>query len=146
MQRKWFVLAGSMLAALIACAGFTTADENSPLHPIMEKVNKNNATITKSTRSETAYKKAKKDIFKAAEELVKLGKEAKPIKDAAKAAKDVKDAEAKWDAMMDDFIKASEDLVKVLGEEKTTQAEAKTAHGAVKKSCAPCHDVFRVEE
>mgnify|MGYP001241981815 CR=1 FL=1 len=146
MQRKWFVLAGSMLAGLVLCAGFTAADEDSPLHKLMEQVNAKNSLLTKGTRNETAYKKARKDVVKAAEELVKLGKEAKPLKDAVKKAKDVKDADAKWDAMMDDFIKASDALAKVVASEKATQVEAKAAHAVVKKSCTPCHDVFRVEE
>jgi cytochrome c556 len=146
MQRKWFVLAGSMVAGLVVCAGLSSADDEGPLHELMEKVNRNNAIVTKATKSETKYKKAHKDVVKAAEELVKLGKESKPIKDAAKAARDVKDAEAKWDAMMDDFIKASEELAKVVGDAKTTVIQAKSAHTAVRKSCTPCHEVFRVEE
>lgn len=145
MQRKWFVLAGSMFAGLALCAGFTAADEDSPLHKLMEQVQSKSTAITKGVRTETAYKKAQKDVLKAAEDMVKLAKEAKPIKDAVKQAKDVKDGDAKWNAMMDDFIKASEDMVKVLSTGKATQAEAKTAHTAVKKSCTPCHDVFRVE-
>ncbi|MDR3635409.1 MAG: cytochrome c [Isosphaeraceae bacterium] len=146
MQRKWFVLAGSMLAGLVVCAGITVADEDSPLHKLMEQVTAKNTVITKGTRTEPAYKKARKDVVKAAEELVKLAKQSKPMKDAVKKAKDVKDADAKWDAMMDDFIKASDELAKVVGNEASTQAQAKTAHAAVKKSCTPCHDVFRVEE
>jgi cytochrome c556 len=146
MQRKWFVVAGSMLAGLVVCAGLTVADDDSPLHGLMEKVNKNNSVLTKTTKNETQYKKGRKDAVKAAEELVKAGKESKPIKDAVRKAKDVKDGDAKWDAMMDDFIKASEALAKVVSDEKSTQAQAKTAHAAVKKSCTPCHDVFRIEE
>jgi len=146
MQRKWFVLAASMLAGLVVCAGISMADEDSPLHKLMEQVSSKNTAVTKGTRTETQYKKSRKDALKAAEELVKLGKEAKPLKDAAKKSKDVKDPEAKWDAMMDDFVKASEELVKVLADEKSTQAQAKTAHGVVKKSCTPCHDAFRVDE
>lgn len=146
MQRKWFVLTASMAAGLALCAGLSVADEDSPLHKLMEQVQAKNTVITKGTRTETAYKKGRKEVLKAAEELVKLGKESKPMKDAAKKARDVKDAEAKWDAMMDDFIKASEDMVKVLSNEAADQKAAKAAHTAVKKSCTPCHDVFRVEE
>lgn len=146
MQRKWIVTAGSLAASLALCAGLTVADEDSPLHKLMEQVQAKNTVITKGTRTETAYKKGRKDVLKAAEALVKLGKESKPIKDAVKAARDVKNGDEKWDAMMDDFIKASEAMVKVLSNEGARQSEAKAAHTAVKKSCTPCHDVFRVEE
>ena len=48
----------------------------------MEKVNKHNSTITKGTRTKVAFAKDQKNVEKSAKELVKLAKEAKPMKDA----------------------------------------------------------------
>ncbi len=148
MKGKWIVLAGTMLAGVALTAGLSVAaDDESPLHKLMEQVNAKNVVVTKGVRTAVNFKKAQKDVVKAAEELAKLGKDAKPIKDAVKKSKGVKDAtDAKWDALMDDFIKSSEELAKVAGKSDATFDKAKTAHSAVKKSCSECHMIFRVEE
>src|SRR5258708_5324257 len=113
MQRKWIVLAGTMISALALTAGLSAADDDSPLHKLMESVNAKNVVVTKGVRTPVNFKKAQKEVVKAAEELAKLGKEAKEIKDAVKKSKDVKDGDTKWNALMDEFIKSSEELAKV---------------------------------
>ena len=92
------------------------------------------------------FVKSRKDVAKNAKELVKLAKEAKPIKSAVKKAKDVAEPEKKWDEYMDDFIKTSEKLGEVAGKTNAVYEDAKSAFSAVKKACADCHKVFRVEE
>ena len=117
MNRKWLVfpLSAGVLLVLGIVAGpglYGADDDESPLGKIMEKVNKHNSTITKGTRNKVNFAKSRKDVEKSAKELVKLGKEAKPIKDAVKKAK-VADPQKKWDEYMDDFIKTSEKLGEV---------------------------------
>jgi cytochrome c556 len=149
MTRKWTVLATTMFSVALLAAGFSIADDEkeSKLEGIMEKVNKTNNQITKAVRSAAAFKKANngKDVVKLADELVKLAKEAKPIKDAIKNAKDLKDPEAKWDSLMDEFIKSAEDLGQTAGKTGATQPETKKAHSVVKAKCANCHNIFRIE-
>jgi cytochrome c556 len=148
MQRKWTVLAGTMAACTALAVGLAVADdeEKSPLHKAMEKIQTNYVTITKSTRNAAAFNKAQKKVVESAEQIVKLAKESKPIKDAVKKAKDVEKPEEKWDKYMDTLISSSENLAKVAGQSGATQPQAKTAFNAVKKSCSDCHGVFRVEE
>jgi cytochrome c556 len=149
MNRKWtvFGLAAGVLVTLSAATLSTAQDEKETvLGAIMEKVQKHNSIITKGTRTPVAYKKAQKDVEKSAKELAKLAKEAKPIKDYLKNAKDVAKPGEKWDEIMDHFKKSSEDLAKLVADSGTSQAEAKKAFGAVKKSCAECHTIFRVDE
>jgi cytochrome c556 len=147
MLRRWTVLAGTMVSITALTVGISMADdEEGPLHKIMEQVNKMNLAITKGVRTAVAFKKAQKDVVASAEELVKLAKQAKPIKDAVKKAKDVPDADAKWDKYLDNLVKASENLAKVAGAASATQPDVKAAHTAVKKACTDCHTVFRIEE
>jgi anthranilate phosphoribosyltransferase len=141
------ILAGTMLSISALTIGIASADdEEGPLKKIMEKVNAKNLMITKGTRTAVAFKKAQKDVVTSAEELVKLAKEAKPIKDAVKKAKDVPDAGAKWDKLMDELVKTSEELAAVAAKPSPTNVPAKDAHKAVKKVCTECHAVFRIEE
>jgi cytochrome c556 len=150
MNRKGiaFVLSAGMLVSIIVGASLSRADdkEEGPLEKIMEKVNKANSVITKGVRSQVNFKKSQKDVAKSAKELVKLGKEAKLIKSAVKNAKDVAEPGKKWEELMDEFIKTSGKLGEVAGKTDATQPDAKQAFGAVKKSCADCHVVFKVEE
>jgi hypothetical protein len=92
------------------------------------------------------FKKSQKDVAKKANELVKLGKEAKKIRSAVDRAKDVVEPGKKWDELMEDFIKMSGKLGEVAGKTDAAFKDAKDAFGAVKKSCADCHVVFKVEE
>ena len=111
----------------------------------MEKVNKHNSTITKGTRNKVTFAKDQKEVEKSAKELVKLAKEAKPMKDAVQKAK-LADPQKKWDDYMDELIKTSEKLGEVTAKSGAAYDDAKSAFTAVKKSCADCHKDFRVDE
>jgi cytochrome c556 len=143
MWSKWTVLAVAMTAVGLTAAGLSFADDKkeSPLEKIMEKVNAKNNLIKKAVRTPVAFKKAGKSVVKAAEDLAKLGKEAREIKSAAEK---VKKPFSDWTKMMDEMIAASEKMAKAA--EKGDHAEAKSAQSALTKSCGDCHKVFRVEE
>jgi cytochrome c556 len=149
MSRKWVVLAASMLSFALLSAGLSLADDDEKgkaLEKIMEKVNKTNLTLKKNVRSAVAFKKANngKDVATDAEELVKLGKEAKAIKDAAKKAKDLPNAVATWDELMDGFINTSEGLAKAA--HKGDYEASKDAFKSLTARCAACHEKFRVDD
>ncbi len=147
MPRKWMVLTAIAVAVTGLTVGIpVAADEDSPLHKLMEKVQSSNGAITKGVRNEANFKKSQKAVVTAAEKLVELGKQAHDMKDPAKKAKDVPDAVSKWDALMDAMIVSSENLAKVAGKSSATFDEAKKAHVAVKNSCSECHKVFRKED
>jgi cytochrome c556 len=150
MLRKWliFALSAGFLVSLGFGVQLTNADDKdkeSELGKIMEKVNKHNSSLTKGLRTKVAYAKSQKDVEKSAKELVKLAKAAKPIKDAVKTAKDLPDAGKKWDDWSDAFIKTAENLSQMAAKSKPDFKEAKDAFTAVKKSCADCHQDFRVD-
>jgi cytochrome c556 len=147
MNRKWVVLGAAMVSFTLLASGLSMADDKeSPLAKIMEKVQKNSVAITKATRTAPAFKKGQKEVVGHAEELVKLGKEAKEIKDAAKAAKGVDKPIEKWDGLMDEFIKSAEEFGEMVGKSGVTQPQAKAAYKNVSKRCTACHDVFKTEE
>jgi cytochrome c556 len=148
MPRKWMILAAAMVSVGMLTVGISMADdEDSPLHKLMEQVNAKSLAITKGVRTEVAYKKAQKDVVTAAEDINKLAKQAKDLgKDHIKKAKDVPNAAGKWNELMDSFASASENLATVAAKPSTKQAEAKSAHTALKKVCTDCHTVFRIEE
>lgn len=149
MNRKWTVFglaAGLLVTLTTATLSNAKDDKETVLGAIMEKVQKHNSVITKGTRTPVAYKKAQKDVENSAKELAKLAKEAKPIKDYLKNAKDIAKPGEKWNELSDDFHKHADDLAKLVAKPETTQAEAKKAFGLVKKNCADCHTVFRVDE
>ena len=146
MLRKWTILGLTMAAVTALATGFAMAqDEDSPLHKLMEQVNAKNLAITKAVRTPVAFKKSQKVVADSATELAKLSKEAREFKEPSEKQKQSYDT---WTTLMDDMTKASEELAKVAGEgdEVATQAKAKQAHSAVKKSCTACHNVFRVDE
>jgi cytochrome c556 len=149
-KRLAFLMSAGMVAVLGIAVGSSMSvaqdKEESSLEHIMEKVNKANSTITKGTRNKAAFAKSQKDVEKSAKEFVKLAKVAKPLKEAVAKAKNLPDAQKKWDEYMDDFIKTSEKLVDVSAKPAATFEDARTAFGAVKKSCADCHKDFRVDE
>ena len=102
MTRKLSTLA---VATALAAFGFTALagqdfgkDDASPLHKLMEKVQVQNATILKGVRNPVQFKKSQEDVVKAAEELGKLGKEAKDFTEPAKAQKQ------RWQKGMPDTI------------------------------------------
>lgn len=143
LKRKETVLAASLAAFGLALAGLALADEDSPLHKLMEQVQAKNTIITKAVRTPVAYKKSQKAAADAAKDLARLGKEAR---DFTEPAKKEKQPQEKWTGLMDEFIKQSEGFAKKVGAAGTTQAQAKDAFRAVSKSCSNCHDVFRKEE
>ncbi len=146
MNRKWSVMGGVVAAVALLATGLSLAadDEDSPLHKAMEQVQKDNTTILKGVRTAVAYKKSQADVVKAAEDLVKLGKEAKDLGEGPAKAQNKTVEE--WTKLTDTFIKESEDFVALLGKPDTTQAKAKEGYKAVSKSCTACHAIFRVDE
>jgi cytochrome c556 len=157
MNRKWIGLAAAALivAASVFAGTHSLAQDPQPKHKetetplgkIMEKVQKRNSEITKATRNAATYKRSRSELEKAAADMHKLAKEAKPIKDSyLKNAKNESDPGKKWDEIMDAFVKTSKDLSDIVIKEATSQKEAKDAFQSVKKTCSDCHTVFRVEE
>jgi cytochrome c556 len=142
------ILAAVMVSASLLTIGISMADdEESPLHKVMEQVNAKSLAITKGVRTAVAFKKAQKDVAAAAEDLVKLAKQAKGLgQDHIKKAKDVPNAAGKWNELMDAFASSADHLAQVAAKPSTQQADAKSAHTAVKKVCTDCHTVFRIEE
>jgi cytochrome c556 len=152
MIRKWFVfaLSAGILVSIGVGVGLSAGQEEkeSPLEKIMEKVNKASADINKGTRSLTYFKKSQKTVETNAKELVKLAKQAKPLKDALSRAKNESNPQAKWNEFMDALIKSSEKLGEVAAKGNATQAlldETKKANTVLKKACADCHAVFRID-
>jgi cytochrome c556 len=147
MLRKWtvFALSAGILIA-IAGAGFGLDDDESPLGKVMEKVNKQKNAIYKGTRNLVSYKKSHKDVATSSKELVKLAKEAKPLKDALAKAKNEANPQQKWNELMDAFIGKSEELSEVAGKSSPDYNNTKKAFSAVTKTCTECHTVFRVDE
>jgi cytochrome c556 len=148
MLRKWMVFALSA-GVLVAIAGSTFSvadDEETELGKIMEKVNKQNNTIKKGIRTEITFKKQQKDVAKAAKEMLKLAKEAKPLKDALGKAKGEANPQQKWNELMDAFIEQSEKMKDMAGKPEPEFGDTKKAFAGVTKACADCHQVFRVDD
>jgi cytochrome c556 len=144
MLRKCLTVAAVMTAVIVAFASFSVAqDDDSPLHKLMEGVNKKNAVITKAVKSATSFKKDKAKAAKAAEDLAKAAAESK--KDTSAVTKQKKTV-AEWNTLSEDFMKTTKDLVEVLGKSDVTHDQAKKAHTPVKASCTKCHEVFRIDD
>jgi cytochrome c556 len=143
MPRKWTILAVMMTATTLGVSGLSFADDDSPLHKLMEKVGRESNAIKKTTRTGVAYKKGQKDLAKHAEELIDLGKKAREIKDAAEKQKKPL---AEWQKLSDDFVKKTEEFKELISNSATTQEQAKKAFNGVSASCSACHTVFRVDE
>ncbi len=156
MNRKWigFAAAAALVAASSLASGLSRAqdqekhkEQETPLGRIMEKVQKLNIAINRATGKAARFKKGQKDVQKDAGELVKLAKESKPLKEAyLKNAKNESDPRKKWDDIMDAFAKASKDLADAAAKDGADQKKVKGLFQSVKKTCADCHTVFRVEE
>jgi cytochrome c556 len=150
MLRKWLIfgVSAGILVSFGIGVGFSSDDDKekeTPLGKIMEKVNKHNSALTKGLRTKVNYAKSQKDVEKNAKALAKLAKEAKDIKDAVKTAKDLPDAGKKWENWSDAFIKTAENLGQLAAKSKSDYSEAKKAFNEVKKSCADCHQDFRID-
>lgn len=147
MLRKWLALAASVSLVALLSAGLSAAsvpDDEDNLHVLMEKVSAANNKINRFIRTPVSFKKSQEDIVTEAKLLLELGKKSKENEEAIEKAKDIENPKEKWVTLMDDMIKHTEDLVEKA--EGGDQAEAKNAHTEVKKSCAECHKVFRVED
>jgi hypothetical protein len=149
MIRKSLVFAltaGILVSVGIGVSRSSTQDEKGgPLEKVMEEVQKNYLAITKGTRNAVFFKKSQKDVEKSAKEIVKLAKKAKPVKHYLKNAKDEKDPATKWNELLDGLIQNSDKLGKVAAMPSATHAQAKAAFNVVKKNCADCHAIFRVD-
>jgi cytochrome c556 len=147
MSRKWIALASSMVSVAFVVTGLAlAADDEGPLHGLMEKVNKNNNSIKKAIRTPVAFKKAGngKEVATQAEDLVKLAKKAKEITDAAKKAKDVPNAIETWNTLMDALIKSGDEVA--VAANKGDYLAAKAAHKTMTAKCTACHEKFRIED
>jgi len=149
MTRKWKGLAAALIASAVVGAVALAADDETPLGKKMELVQAKHTVLLKSYRNAVGWKKAQKEAKEAADELVKLAKEAKPlgadaIKEAAK--KEPKANQADWDGKMDAFMKEAEEFAKVAEKDSTTNVEAKKAYSKVVATCSACHDTYRPDE
>ena len=143
MPRKYAVLSASMLTVALTVTGFSIAADESPLEKQMETINAKTRTIKNSIKTIAAWKKDSKSAVKGAEEIIKLGKEARKDKGPSEKQKKTYD---EWTKLMDDMIKAAEDFTVIAKNPATTQVQAKDAFKPLDKSCASCHTVFRVDE
>lgn len=151
MNRKWAMLGGTMVAAVLTVSGLSLAQDEekaNPLHEIMESVQKNNATVIRGVRNEVFYRRYKEDVAKASKELVELGKKAKPL---TETIKDIEiegggDAVAKWNETMDAYIKEAQTFADLAAKAETTGDQAKDSYKAVSRTCTNCHEVFRIED
>ncbi len=144
MPRKWTILGLTMAVVTALATGFAMAqDEDSPLHKLMENVQKKNAAIMKGVRTPVAFKKSQKEVVDSANELAKLAKEAREFKEPSEKQKKAFDV---WTKHSDDMAKACAEFAKVAGEDGVTQATAKGAYKKVSVTCAACHKDFRVDE
>ncbi len=146
MSRKWTTLAAVVTAVTLTAAGLALADEKSPMHQLMEKVNAKSSAIKKATRTPVAYKKSFQDLSTNAEALIELGKQSRDMKDSAdKAKKPLAD----WQKLADDFIAKTEtykgEVTGITADLKDLE-KAKKAYAPVAASCTACHDVFRKED
>ncbi len=144
MNRKGIALTTTFGLALLVAGGLTLAqEEGSPLHQVMEKVQKNNSAVLRGVRNTASYKKSQEDVAEAAVALVKLAKEARPL------GKEVSEAQKKevkeWETLTDAWILESEKFSKLVTD-KAEQPAVKDAYKAVSKTCTNCHEVFRVDE
>lgn len=148
MSRKWALLAASTVSIGLLSAGLSMADDDeSPLHPIMEKVNKASVSLKKNVRTPVNFKKANngKDVAADADTIVKLAKQAREIKDAAKkAAKEVPNAVAVWDELMDNLIVSTEEVS--VAANKGDYEKSKAASKTMSSRCTACHEKFRIDE
>ncbi len=144
MNRKWAVLAVSLVSsALVASSIAMAQDEDSKLHMLMENVQKNNAVVLRGVRNPIQFRKDKEKIATAAEDLVKLGKEAREMDEAYKKEKKEK---KEWTDLMDGFLKEAENFSKLMKADDTEQDAAKASYRIVSRKCVDCHEVFRIEE
>jgi cytochrome c556 len=144
MWRKWTTLALGMLAVSSLATGLSLADDDSPLHKLMESVGKENAAIKKAIRTKVSYAKAdKKELGKHVDELIDLAKKARDMKEAADKQKKPME---EWTKAIDDFLKKTGEFKDVMAKSNPTFEAAQKSFRAVSASCSSCHNTFKVEE
>jgi cytochrome c556 len=145
MPRKFAVLVAATLAVALtfSLTAFSVADDESPLEKQMSTINAKTKAIKNATKTPAAWKKEGKGVVKNAEEISRLGKEARKEKGPAEQQKKTYD---EWTKLMDDMIKASDELASLASQSSTPQPDAKAAFNKLNKSCSDCHAVFRVDE
>ncbi len=139
MLRKFATVALS----LTLFAGFTLADDESPLEKIMEQIQAKTNAIRKVTRNAAEYKKGAASIAKDTETIVKLAKESRDMKEPSDKEKKPL---AEWQKLTDDMIHATEELGKVTADSKTTRDQAKEAFTTFTKTCSACHTIYKKED
>jgi cytochrome c556 len=146
MSRKWIALAVTLMSSAMVVAGIAIADDEkeTPLGKVMEQVQGKHVLIMKTYKTAATWKKGQKDATSAAEDLVKFGKEAKPL--GGDVIKKMKKTQKEWDEKMDTFLKEADNFAKVSGKSTTTNAQAKDAYKKVSASCTSCHNDFRSDE
>jgi cytochrome c556 len=145
--RKLSALVVAMVATALAATGITVLaaqDEESPLHKIMEKVQANNVTVLKGTRTAVNYKKNHEAVVTSVKELAKLGKEARErFEDVHQS--DKPEPKSKWEELMDSYLKEIDTFGTLVENTETKQSDAKAGYKKVQASCTACHDVFRID-
>ena len=145
MKRKWIALAVTFASSAMLVAGIAIADDKeSPLAKVMEKVQAKHTGIIKAYRTPVAWKKAQKDVVAAAEDMIKLAKDAKPL--GGDVIKEKKKTQKDWDEKMDAFMKEAEDFAKTAGKADLSNADAKKAYMKVSATCTNCHNDYRSDE
>ncbi|WP_169976914.1 cytochrome c [Tautonia rosea] len=145
--RKWLALAASVSLVAALSAGLSAAtvlEEEETLHEMMEKVSAANNKINRYLRTPVSFKKSQEDALTEAKLLLELGKKSRDNEEALDKAKDVENPKEAWVKLMDEMNTHLETLIEKV--EAGDQTESKNAHTEVKKSCAECHKVFRVED
>ncbi len=144
MSRKWTTLAAVVTAVTLTATGLSlAADEDSPMHKLMEKVNAKNNAIKKATRTPVAYKKAQKDLAKHADELIDLGKQSREHEESAEKEKK---PFADWQKLCDDFVAKTEEYKDAVATRRADPGTGEEGVHPVAASCTACHDVFRKED
>lgn len=143
-MRKWTTLAAVLATAAATVTGLCLAgDDDSPMEKIMSKVGGKHNAVNKALRTPVAFTKAKAEIPGYCDDLIKLGKEARELKEAAeKQKKPYED----WTKLMDDYLKKTEEFKQAVSKSGVDQPKAKEAYKTVSQTCSACHNVFKIED
>lgn len=143
MLRKIAVTTATMLGVALCLTGLSVADEDSPLEKEMSVINAKTKAIRNATKTPAAWKKGGKGVAADAATISEKGKEARKEKGPAE---EQKKSFGEWTKLMDEMIKASDDLAALAAKPGSSQVQAKDAFNSLNKTCAACHNVFRVDE
>lgn len=143
MKRQWTTLAIMLTTVMLTISGLAVADDESPIGKLMEKVGQKANMIKKAVRTQVAYKKSQKELSGLADELIKLAKDSKDMKEPAEKQKKTYE---EWVKLSDEWIKKTEEFRDLVAKPSTDQAVAKKAFNSVNTTCTECHKVFRVDD